>query len=604
MGYGITNTMSGGARGGKGCVVTNYADLLELRSKGKLKAGTDYRITDYVTTTSQTNTRSANHPFDVIVTADTPTTLNEVARCCLHEGDTYFAGCKMEAWEIKYCIDNDTTRFAWADQTNGKGVIYYMKDEYENEVPYDFHNIQFKRYEALSWYDWNDGKHYTLDWASVNLLNNFYLTDKFVVADFYDSSGYYARCTYDEATDTTTEVPEADARYEYKYTFNGKDEAGLNFDFSLKNVKVPKVEQGDDPWMMREQNRAANIHDNKIMPYYTSISLDDGEMRYVQSLNGNTFMVFLDRYNNGEYKWQALVAYNNTIKGGSYNNFLGNGCYNNVFGNDCARNILLGYCYNNSFGDNCLDNSMHIYANSNAMDTMCMHNVLYGYTYNNIIGVNCYNNVLKSAACANSFGPCCRQNRISGNSCSNLFGTACEGNIMGNSCQHNSFGDRSYYNRLGNFCNYNSFGDNAGNNRLGSFCEHNVFDAGASENILGNGQGENEVLYDYVHYMHYRANCAGTCMVCDNQIDDNEPIQRYDISHLGYGDLIIGGIYQEYNRKPFTVTRGQRATTIKVGLNSAGKTVYLNEFDTAHTHEIADVNGLQDALDGKAPITS
>ena len=22
---------------------------------------------------------------------------------------------KLEAWEIKYCIDNDTSRFAWAD---------------------------------------------------------------------------------------------------------------------------------------------------------------------------------------------------------------------------------------------------------------------------------------------------------------------------------------------------------------------------------------------------------------------------------------------------------------------------------------------------------
>lgn len=45
------------------------------------------------------------------------------------------------AWELKYSLDNDTTKYAWADETNGKGVIYWLKDEYGNECPYDFKNI-------------------------------------------------------------------------------------------------------------------------------------------------------------------------------------------------------------------------------------------------------------------------------------------------------------------------------------------------------------------------------------------------------------------------------------------------------------------------------
>lgn len=48
------------------------------------------------------------------------------------------------AWELKYCLDNDTSRFAWADEENGRGVIYWMRDEHGNECPYDFKNIQFK----------------------------------------------------------------------------------------------------------------------------------------------------------------------------------------------------------------------------------------------------------------------------------------------------------------------------------------------------------------------------------------------------------------------------------------------------------------------------
>lgn len=49
----------------------------------------------------------------------------------------------LAAWELKYSLDNDTSRFAWANAEKGRGVIYYMKDEHNNECPYDFQNIKF-----------------------------------------------------------------------------------------------------------------------------------------------------------------------------------------------------------------------------------------------------------------------------------------------------------------------------------------------------------------------------------------------------------------------------------------------------------------------------
>lgn len=53
----------------------------------------------------------------------------------------YFDNCNLDAWKIWYCLDNDASRFAWADSTNGKGVIYRMIDEWNNDCPYDFKNI-------------------------------------------------------------------------------------------------------------------------------------------------------------------------------------------------------------------------------------------------------------------------------------------------------------------------------------------------------------------------------------------------------------------------------------------------------------------------------
>jgi len=48
-------------------------------------------------------------------------------------GLDYFDNSKLEAWKLKYCLDNDTSRFAWADEVNGKGVIYRMVDEFNND---------------------------------------------------------------------------------------------------------------------------------------------------------------------------------------------------------------------------------------------------------------------------------------------------------------------------------------------------------------------------------------------------------------------------------------------------------------------------------------
>ena len=173
----------------------------------------------------------------------------------------YFESSKVESWQLKYCLDNDTSRFVWADNTQqitnlrsacsegrpltrqpsfdnrntnpsyleyqyawgtsddvfdgdntnfiysknetvendelvlnmsiygdeelqnaqveerGKGVIYYLKDEFENECPYDFKNIQFARYKitACENCDMLVGKYYGVisNQSYEKLLPNF-----------------------------------------------------------------------------------------------------------------------------------------------------------------------------------------------------------------------------------------------------------------------------------------------------------------------------------------------------------------------------------------------------------------------------------------------
>lgn len=131
-----------------------YADLKAMRDGGELVPGRLYRITDYVTTlpekvssfTGEVMERSAGHVYDLVVVALSGSVLSENALAMLHDGDEYFAGANLAAWQLKYCLDNDTERFRWLASANGKGVVYWMKDEWGNEASFDFKNIQFKRY--------------------------------------------------------------------------------------------------------------------------------------------------------------------------------------------------------------------------------------------------------------------------------------------------------------------------------------------------------------------------------------------------------------------------------------------------------------------------
>ena len=146
-----------------------YESLVQLRDEGRMLPGQWYRITDYVTTTTQADTQSAGHPFDILVMASKPDLLLETAFAAVHEGDTYFQSSKLEAWELNYCLDNDTDRFAWADPVNGKGVVYRMKDEWANDLPYDFKNIMFKRSYAEPEQFGGDGAYIAIPGSTVEL---------------------------------------------------------------------------------------------------------------------------------------------------------------------------------------------------------------------------------------------------------------------------------------------------------------------------------------------------------------------------------------------------------------------------------------------------
>ena len=289
-----------------------YNELKELRDNSKLKPSQYYRITDFVTTVdNDPEAQSAGHPFDLIILATDKNKLQEECYAIQHENDTYFANCNLAAWKIWYCLDNDTTKYAWADTTDGKGVIYHMIDEWQNDCPYDFKNIMFRRTVTAG--DLNiDGAYYTFSW--VNKANE--VEDASIVGQTLTNNEGAVNGVHDNL------ISVSDA-----------------YHLGINNNTI-----------------AFALNGNVFVSEYNTFA---GDVFY--GIYGNHFAI--NCYNNTF----GNDCNSNTFGNGCGNNSFGNYCSDNSFGNGCGNNSFGNYCISNSFGKGCVSNSFGNYFQYNAL---------------------------------------------------------------------------------------------------------------------------------------------------------------------------------------------------------------------------------------------
>ena len=441
--------------GGSVTIEVSYSTLLNLRDTDSLIPGMKYRITDYITTTAQENTVSAGNPFDIIVTADTINSLNENAAACQNKDDGYFDDTNFSAWELKYSLDNDTSRFAWADAENGKGVIYYMKDEHNNECAYDFKNIMFVRYKLNAptvggySYEWQNRMSENINkMFEGNLLS-------YLWHGVSDEDDYYWEDEWGEVISSPT----------------GETKAFFTFSNVVNDIVTDK-------------SKTSVCHSNIIKESRDGVQL---------VLNN-------------------IVFFSTDITYYCYSNSFGNYCNSNSFGNYCNYNSFGNYCNYNSFGNYCNSNSFGNYCNYNSFGNYCNSNSFGNDCNSNSFGNDCYSNSFGNDCYSNSFGNYCYYNSF-GNSCnSNSFGNSCNSNSFGNSCNYNGFFDDSSYvfndNTYEYLCDGNPL-DYVQNNKFGDGCSHlliyNVGKVGPDESIqnLNIAQGFSSISIDTANGLFY-----------------------------------------------------------------------------------------------------
>lgn len=373
-----------------------YSDLVTARNNNNLKPGTWYRITDYTTTTTQKNTQSAGHNFDIIVLATSSNTLSEEARAIKHDGDTYFANSNLNAWKVWYCLDNDKSRFAWADDSvdesteesidvsgyysgifirnsqldmateycwtktegshtyniytssptptsgdkyatspnerpaktdiinsytpayegtnlpNGRGVIYRLVDEFNNDIKYDFKNIQFKRTITDGQYD----KKGTDTWCyTLNLWYNNMCQDASIVGNTLLNDEGFVTGVYDNKFGCATA-----------------------YDLNIEGVNTFAFALGNNVILSFDDSAYYGIHSNTIKNSCYSNTIGDNFVynTILSNFNHNTI---------GNH------FYSNKIGNDFFDNTIGNDFYGNIIGNSCNSNTIGSSVNSNTFGN-------------------------------------------------------------------------------------------------------------------------------------------------------------------------------------------------------------------------------------------------------------
>ena len=403
-----------------------YAELVALRDSSSLVEGMQYRITDYDFTTTEEDTDSAHKLFDIIVTADSESILNETARAVHHQYETSVetltGAIKLYKTDMNGYADGVDTGdyFLLVGTVVVNGVTYYRYDKYEG-------GANTGRYILLESID--------LDSLGVGLDNPLYP----VGGGTYGEDGSYMSHSEDAIVSYENGTFSDDPLF-------ARDIASWELKYTLENTKHSSTDgKGTILWMKDEFRNECNYDFiNALFKVYEitacakspslvgTYAIKTGDSNITYGTNSKLASTFGAGNHDNIIKYDGLAK---IVLGNSCSsNTFGNDCSSNTFGNDCSSNTFGNYCYSNTFGNDCSSNTFG------------------NYCYSNTFGNSCQYNIFGNSFQYNIFGNSCQYNTFEISCSSNTFGNSCQYNTFGNSCQYNTFGNDCYSNTFGNYC--------------------------------------------------------------------------------------------------------------------------------------------------------
>lgn len=499
-----------------------YSELKTLRDDGELVPGMFYRITDYQCTTTQSNTQSAGHQFDIVLLALSENKLSEEGWAMMNESNVYdvtFADdVTLKCWifdtgyndcnVVRYDNLVGITQMVWYINDDGGDVNLHpdtktaecsgatSSDLSEEDIPYNY----FQNSKLEAWKVWycldNDTARFA--WADDSVDDKAKITSTIMGSEII-----FVR-------DIQSDIEISNTEY-YAWTNE-----------SLTKYTLSETPQVNDTLYNDDGSTYSKGH---VETYVAPTNLPNGR---------GVIYRLIDEFNNDiKYDFKN-IQFKRTITDGAYDaNGTETWCYTlnlwandtckdaSIFGNTLAFDSYIAGVYANNFG---YCTAYNLSSGPNSFAFALGDNVIlsvddgYGYyigMYSNTIGNNFHNNTISGDFFhENKIGDVFTNNIIDNSFYVNTIGNEFRGNTIGDSCSFNTIGNDFGYNTVGSNFYFNTIGNGFRNNTIGDFFKANTVGNAYFNNIISKNYIQYCQFEDGIEYTEFTSSATTSPMLC------------------------------------------------------------------------------------------
>lgn len=274
----------------------------------------------------------------------------------------------------------------------GTGVIYYMKDEFGNECPYDFKNIQFysdNNFLNTLLSNSNTDTQYFLNYYIDN-PNNWYYT--------FSDVNYNISLTGYDLTTQLKDLSLTSKTFKIPLQTDYTNLQSLNYKHGVENNKIKPNYINPEIINFIKLLFSNMTYNDLLDALYICFLLQEIELLFITTTQYLSYNIFLS-FNIFDLMSKIFELQNEEIEINSESLSLlavyGNILEHNELNENSMNNVFLGSCNNNKLNNTCVDNIFHIYSNNNNLYN-CNNLILFNSNINYSIENNDMLNLLSS----------------------------------------------------------------------------------------------------------------------------------------------------------------------------------------------------------------
>jgi len=417
-----------------------YSELVSLVNTSGLTIGKTYLITDYQTRHIIPNTSIINLGTiePLFVNASGNNTLSPICYSKSYSKDIIYYDLNNRQDLVPGC---------------NKGYIYRRIDTLQNnDIPFDFRNVKFRRWQLNVTNIWNSGTTYNK--SSVVL---------------YSGTTQIYICLYNNVINSN---PSTDFNAWKLFDWNNLSYVSTAQSSWEIGISIPCSTGYTDYYMWSNWNNYSSSMSNKI----------ELNIAYGNILNSSNTVIFSYGFMNN---YIGSNFSSNSIGDSFSDNKIGKDFKNNSIGSMFVSNSISNNFNFNNISESFTDNIIENYFSYNTISKNTTYNLFGTYFSYNNIAAGFTGNKIGYNSRYNSIGRNSAYNVIEGNFSSNTVDYGLSSNVIDYGINTNTIGYNFSENNISSYFSANIIGNNFNRNNISHYCQSNTISDNFSYNNIG-----------------------------------------------------------------------------------------------------------------------